>query len=101
MARLKKTATAPPDPRDPLPEHTRTPEWNGFKKGDEVIVRLPGKKARKGYRYYFSSHVVSPGGHEYIDVQEVKLGFGSGLWRSVPPETVSAPYVPKTRRKSA
>jgi hypothetical protein len=102
MARLKRTETAPPDPRDPLPEHTRTPEWNGFTQGDEVVVRLPGKKARKGYRYYFSNHVISPEGHEYIDVREVKLGFANGLWRSFPPEAISAPYVPKNpRRKTA
>lgn len=105
MARLKKTTTTdsqPTAPREALPAHTRTPEWNGFKQGDQVIVRIPGKSARKGYRYYFSNHVISPEGHEYIDVREVKLGFGSGLWRSFPPEWISAPYVPKNpRRKTA
>lgn len=101
MARLKKTQLAPPQPRDPLPEHTRTPEWNGLKQGDAVVVRLPGKKAKRGYHYRFSNHVVSPEGHEYIDVVEYRVGYHAGLWRSFPPEAVSAVPQPKRRRTNA
>lgn len=104
MARLKRTRQAevrPPTAPEPLPEHVRTPEWNGFVKGDLVVVRRPGKKARAGYRYYFSAHVVSPGGQEYIDVMEVKLGFASGRWRSFPLDCITAPYIPKNPRKKS
>lgn len=103
MARLKqiKRQPAPPAAREPLPEHVRVTEWNGFKTGDQVVVRMPGKKARSGYRYYFSAYVTSPGGIEYVDVQEIRLGQAHGLWRSFPPDAISAPYIPKYRRKKA
>jgi hypothetical protein len=99
MARLKKTQSADrtPRPHEALPAHTRTPEWNGFKQGDEVIVRLPGKPARRGYRWYFQAHVTSPEGNEYLDVQEVRVGYAHGLWRSFPLDAVAPVHQPKRR----
>jgi hypothetical protein len=91
MARLKKTNTrepTPPTAPEPLPEHVRTREWNGIKAGDRVIVRQTGKRAKRGFRYWFSAHVVSPGGKEYIDVLECRLGETNGLWRSFNPDEV-------------
>lgn len=99
MARLKRTQSTAPDPREPLPEHTRTPEWRGLKQGDPVIVRLPGKKAKRGHHYQFSNHVVSPDGHEYIDVIEYRVGYGSGLWRSFPLDAVTPVPAPRPRRR--
>lgn len=97
MTRLKTTQPAPPDPRDPAPPHVRTPEWNGLKTGDPVLINAPGVRAKRGVHYKFSNHVVSPEGHEYIDVIEYKVGYTSGLWRSFPLDAVTA--VPARKRK--
>lgn len=102
MARLKKTThteAAPTASRPPFPEHTRTPEYNGIKQGDAVLVKAPGVKPKRGVHYKFSNHVVSPEGVEYLDVIEYRVGYSSGLWRSFPLDAVEA--VPTKKRKVA
>lgn len=101
MARFKKTQqhldSQPTAERPAAPEHVRTPEWNGMKQGDAVLVRAPGVKPKRGVHYKFSNHVVSPEGTVYIDVIEYRVGYASGLWRSFPPECVTA--APSRKRK--
>lgn len=101
MARLKKkTDTGKPTPLsapEPLPEHVRILEWGSLKTGDPVVVAFPGKKFKRNVYWTFYAHVTAPGGTEYIDVYERKVGDPHGLWRSFRPEQVTPKHQPKKR----